>query len=66
IPYPTVKQYNKTLIETAEVKNSFLNNTPNLFINKGKQLFFGTKQDFLSKGAGDVTSAYQVILERKV
>ncbi|MCR5638968.1 MAG: ABC transporter ATP-binding protein [Lachnospiraceae bacterium] len=37
-----------------------------LFINKGKQLFFGTKQDFLSKGDGDVTSAYQVILERKV
>ncbi len=34
-----------------------------LFINKGKQIFFGAKEEFLSKGQGSVSSAYQSILD---
>lgn len=36
-----------------------------IFINKGSQIFFGTKKDFLSMGEGDVSSAYQAILDGK-
>ena len=36
-----------------------------LFINKGKQIFFGKKEEFLSKGQGDVSSAYQNILDNE-
>ncbi len=34
-----------------------------LFIHKGTQLFYGSKSDFLSKGKGDVSSAYQAIID---